>query len=341
MMSTPTTAISSFSARYALECLAGGGVLVDLNNGNYFRLNSTAAMACQALMQTETFSEAARLLEARFGIPTAGASSILSQITREVDLPTIRQPTTLPLRYRADETGYTLDHDGVDLLHLDLPGEQLSTCWHDPRHLPVSLLDCVRAILPKILFLQGLTVLHGSANVLPEGATAFCGISGAGKTTLGRAFHAAGIPSIAEDLVIVSMRGPSPCVYRWGERVVHAWSERAASSLARRPTEPISCRDLHLQIPEEAVRLSALWFIDAHRRIDSDVMQLRVLEPIEGMTTLMANDFLGTAQSGGWRRYVKTARQLVERTTLLEASLPNGLGPLLAAAASYNAISAS
>ena len=59
-----------------------------------------------------------------------------------------------------------------------------------------------RCVLPMALHTRGMQVLHASAVEMPMGAIAFCGASGAGKSTMAAALGDRGNPPVADDALL-------------------------------------------------------------------------------------------------------------------------------------------
>jgi hypothetical protein len=62
-------------------------------------------------------------------------------------------------------------------------------------------------VLPLVLNYRGMEVLHGAAVVTPSGACAFVGQTGMGKSTLAASFLTAGYSIVADDCVVLEIRG--------------------------------------------------------------------------------------------------------------------------------------
>lgn len=62
-------------------------------------------------------------------------------------------------------------------------------------------------VLPLVLGHRGRLVVHASAIVTPQGAVAFLGGSGRGKSTLAASFWAAGFPLVTDDCLRIDDRG--------------------------------------------------------------------------------------------------------------------------------------
>ena len=321
---------ASFGDRYALETIEGGGVLVDLVSGAYFSLNATAARACAALSRCPNLAIATAALAREMSLSDDEAGRIVQAVTAGLGQDGNRADPIGPFRYRRTGDGYTLDHDGQASLRLDERGASLELLVA-PSALTFPLLDYVRAVVPKILFLRNAVVVHGAACEIDGALTAFCGISHAGKTTTARAFGAAGAPVVAEDLLLLDSTSPDVAVYTGGERAAHAWAEHVTAELARGAETRVSCDDLASALSGPTLPISRIWFMDERRRRGTE-FSTRRLGPAEGLLPLMSATFLGGDDAPSWRRYLHVNRGIAERVGMWEVWAPDGVGVLAKAA---------
>src|SRR5665213_114001 len=99
--------------------------------------------------------------------------------------------------------GAFLIRDGRQIVIDPLPGA-------DPRIVRLFLLGPALALL---LHQRNFLVLHASAVMIGGQAVAFVGAKGMGKSTMAAAFHAAGYPLVADDLVAVDTSCATPMAY--------------------------------------------------------------------------------------------------------------------------------
>jgi hypothetical protein len=92
-----------------------------------------------------------------------------------------------------DRADFTVSSDGSQIQCFPQPGIPLETI----RHL---LLD---QVVPLTLSSRGRLILHASAIVSPEGAVAFLGASGLGKSTLAASFSHEGFPFLTDDCLVL------------------------------------------------------------------------------------------------------------------------------------------
>jgi hypothetical protein len=331
MTGNASSAIQTFKERYAVECLPRGGVAVDLVHGGYFQLNETAALACAIMSEATDELGAETALAERMGVAEVDARSIIAHVLRNLSDPTPREEPVGPFRYKLEINGYGLWDREHLVLQIDVENRVMRLRTPSPSY---AILDCVRAVAPKLLCLSGVTVMHASACVVGHSVLGFSGRSGAGKTTTVRAFTTAGASLVSEDLLILAGHDPSPSFYAQGERKVHAWTNEVADRLAADPEVPVSYTDLISAANGPRQRLDELWFLSSERRAaGSRTFQRRPLDAIEGTLSLLRNTFLGEADGGSWRRHLRASRYLAEQVSLFETTPPEGLVALTGAAA--------
>ena len=170
--------VAAFRDRFAIEPIGDDGVLIDLLDGQLLPPQPRPRRrACLALQESTSPAEAAEPpggvdgAAARRGGRAAGQRSAAAGRAGRAD--GTDRPVSLPpargrLRARGERSRRPDDGRRVESF----------ACACAPDTLTFKMLDYVRAITPKLLHLRGVTVLHASACVLPEGLTAFAGGAG-------------------------------------------------------------------------------------------------------------------------------------------------------------------
>jgi hypothetical protein len=322
-----------FAERYVVRAFPSGGVIVDLETGNYFRVDARAAVACAALIDGDTAAAAAHEVANLLAITPEHAERVITDTRAALAAAPVRGVPTGPYHFHPEEDGYGLWHAGKRVLAVGLPDLEVSV----PPGLGIEqspLLEFyVRAVAPKIMFTRGLSVLHAASCRVGEKLLAFAGQSGAGKTTTARAFVQAGATSISEDLLVFKATAPRPTVALGSEERVHGWAKRAAEHLAAGAARMPS-HDLAAMADGPDMPLSAVLFVDAARRAGSDFV-VRSLSDADGLLALMENDFLGASSTESWRQFIATATALCSAIQLGEVTAPAGVERLAPAAARY------
>jgi hypothetical protein len=106
-------------------------------------------------------------------------------------------------------TGYLLDFDDTGAFQIDLEGREIR--WRPPRG-EIVLDDVRQDVLGRVfavaLHLGGVTTLHGSGVVLPEGAVAFMAPKLHGKSTTAAALVRGGAKLLSDDILGVELDDP-------------------------------------------------------------------------------------------------------------------------------------
>lgn len=324
---------SQFRDRFAVELIGDDGILIDLASGSFFHLNPTASKACVALQQSTARAEAIARLAASMALAAEDAAAVIDDIQGQLTGQGVRTATAGPFRYRRHEEGYALEENGKPILTTDPAGEKLRLHAR-PDALKFRLVDYVRAMTPKLLYLRGIRVLHASACELREGVVAFSGRSGAGKTTTARAFQSAGGRLISEDLVVLAAN-PAATVIVDGEKRAHDWAAATADEFARDLEPALDCGALaDVQRAGSLVPLTSIWFVDNSRR-SGETFRQRALSVIDGVLALLANNFLGSDGAESWRRHIRETHAIAGQVALREFTMPEGVDRLAAAARAY------
>jgi hypothetical protein len=322
---------NDFARRYLLARYQTGGVVVDLESGNYYRVNASAALVCDAL---RVGGDAERRIAAELGVSNAEAGEIAAEVVAGLEGSAVRGTPQGSYHFYPDQDGYVLRHSDRTVLHVDGASLaiRLPAGGEQPGESQLELY--VRALAPKLLFQRGVTVLHASACVADGKLVAFAGVSGAGKTTTARAFAAAGARLVSEDLVVLGTGVRHAEVLTEGEPFVRAWARRIAAMLLADRDRSVPAIDLMGIANGSAARLDKILFLDRARRGGTD-LEGRRIEESDALVTLMTHDFLGAKESGEWRRFFEAAVALVGVVQTEELSAPNGVEHLASAAARY------
>lgn len=340
-MLTPRS-LAQIPQRYSFASFGDEAVLLDLETGGYFMLNRTAELICRILFEEQRREDAERRVSSQFGIRASEARAAIDEMARQLSTAPIRGSYAGPFTYLPTGNGYNLCYDEVPVLGIRSDG--LSAERFPAAVSQITLAHALRVAVPKLMSLRGLTVLHASSCHVGTGLTAFCGLSGAGKTTTARAFAAAGMDLFSEDLIVLAPEPPNSEVRALlgAEAAAHAWArDTGARAMGRAETE-IDCGDLPGLVVgvRNAIPLTRIIFVDANRR-SGDAIQLTRLRPAEALVHVMTSNFLGSADWRAWEAYFQRSSKVAQSVTADLAIMPNGTEALALAASRYRANSAS
>jgi hypothetical protein len=341
-MNTPVIVGAVFRERYAVQRFRDGGIVVDLATGTYLRLNVSAAEILSSLEQADSIGSA-RLQVAQILGATEGAAERAIQDAMEGlgRLSPRREPLGAFRYFPSQKGGYVLSSNGSPRVWISADGTSVRLAKPDDPIIAARIVEYLRAVAPKLLFLQSVTVIHGAASRTGTGGRVIAGESGAGKTTTARSFEEAGWGLFAEDMLVVATLSPLR-VYSVGENVINAWAARSAERLTGSPHEEIEASTLRAASNGEPTAVSEIWFLDGGRREQSgNEICPRRLGETDGALAMMASLFLGAASPTAWRLFLALAGEVASAVPLFEALMPAGLDRLRAAAQRYTENSAS
>jgi hypothetical protein len=318
------------SDRYAFVPVSSAGLLLDLESGAVFRLNSSAAFVWRLRQAGHESTDIARALASRYGIEETRAC---------VDVATALAPTaelSSPARsisdylYRASDTGYVQFLREEPMLQVDAQGERLRVIAPMAARNPRRLNNCLRAIAPKVLSLRGRMVLHASAVLVAGRLLIFPGPSGAGKTTTARALVSQGATAVSEDKVLVDVDGAAAFAWVMAESAIDRWVTYATTTLLS--GGEALCDALNEATEGPLVPIAEIGFIDAGRRSDAG-LTARLVEGPDAAAQLFRWTFLGSAGPAHWRRDLELAAAISDFAVSYELTMPSDLPALGFAAA--------
>jgi hypothetical protein len=326
------TDTADFRARYLVRRCPEGGVIVDLQTGNFFRVNESAALICQLLCDSAPPDEALARVALVLRISETAAATAVNEVVNVLEKPSIRGVPQGSARFLDVEEGWELWAGERRLLQI---APDLRVRLPEPETKPdVAVLEVhLRTVAPKLLFGMGVTVVHASACIIGEALVAFAGLSGAGKTTTARAFASSGARLVSEDLVVVSpgLRGH---VVLDAEELIREWAVRTARELERDPSMTIDTSALNAVTRRQTMPLTKLLCVDRARRSGLAFSE-RPLPLLDALCTLMEHNFLGADTRAAVERFLESTLDLVRAVNVSEVSCPDGLEALAAATRSY------
>lgn len=314
--------------QYLLASLADGAVLLDLATGNFHRLNRTAACVAEGLVQGEAAALLEQRLTARFGIPSAQATVDVAALLDQLNNAALPRGDN-PFRFTADAGGALLSCAGVPVCHLDAGGKTISD-----RAPSDTNADTVQRLLwaaPHALTLQGQHLLHAAAVQSSAGVLAFCGPSGAGKTTLARMFAEHDADLVAEDLVVLDLTGTTPVVLLAAEAKLQDWARSQAPTFAAVG---------HVQTPTPALltagpRAPLRRISFPQRETGRGTLGGAALGHTEALLLLLHNSFAELGSAEVWRHVWAGSCRLAAEVRVERLLVPEGLAVAAAAVADY------
>jgi hypothetical protein len=312
-------------ANHALVKFDHGSLLLDLRSGGLFQLNQSASFVWERWLAEMTAPEIAAALAETYSLPPETAEE---HVAVALASKTIAPPPPTEFVYERSANRYLFSRGGESILAIDERDGSIALAG--PLIDKTDLRNVLLAVAPKLLALRGHYVLHASAVILDGEVSAFCGESGAGKTTTARSLVRAGATLVCEDKLVVRTRGERVEAVTGIETDLLRWSQAAADSLAS--GADTFCPDLDLANSERPFVVREIGLIDATRRAGERIVALP-LTPLAGAGGIFRNAFYGSDVSYDWERQLKCAAEIAHRVVTYDLTMPAGTARLTAAAA--------
>lgn len=313
--------------RYSLALVESGSLLLDVASGGLFSLNQSATLIWSAHLRGSTRPEIAGLLSETFGIDLTDG---IEQVEMALDLDRHEEsPTQVfgDFRYEKSPDGYALKRGPDVMLCVNDEGNviRLPPGAPDDR---VSVSAALQAIAPKLLALHDHVVLHASAVLMGGTIIAFCGESGAGKTTTARSLQRAGAKLVSEDKLVIRVQDRNAEALIGAEDAIRTWTEAATAEMLR--VREMRRDDLDRVDAMQPFPISEIGFISAARRSGRFITAVD-MTPLDTASATFRNAFYGTDLPDHWSRRLQSAAKLALTVRGYSLTLPGGLEALEAA----------
>jgi hypothetical protein len=336
---SPTERIQDFNARHVFALFPEGGIALELASGTYSSLNATAAAVCRFIEESRSWEDTVSAVKARWQLSSEQARAALSGVLESLASSRPAAAPTEDFTYQPLEDGYALVRQGQPLVAVGRDGDHLRLLT-TPDRFPFGLEHCLRVVSPKILAARGCMVLHAATCRSGRHLRAFCGLSGAGKSTVSELLGSLGAPKLADELLLVSTAGGSAYGHPEAEKHIYQWCAASAQTLQAQPAAPLSCAGLSAAIDRPAVPLERLVFLDARAR-GAASFETDLLPAPEALKEIVVAMFLGRNEPAGLRRFFEGCRGLTSVVRSERARVPGGLAALREALVVYSSKMAS
>lgn len=321
--------------RFILARVADGGLLLDHDTGALLRLNESAAFVWKHVLDGIDADEVVPALASTFGIEMDLARNDLNAALNLAAIPaSTLSPPDLAFRLRPSGTIYQFLVHNVPVFEMSPSGEAVRICVDATTR---GLHPWLRAMSPKLLALQGITVLHASAvRQADESLLVFLGDSGAGKTTTARAFAKTGLDVVCEDKLVLRQHHDQVCGFLEAESVLESRLEELYLNLiAVSRNQWCDATVLAKSVTKgPALRLRDILILDPRRRRGQSIAVKRLGE-IDAVTAIFTSMFLASPLKSEWLRQLDTSVALSLSASIHIATVPDGEENLVAAAWFY------
>jgi hypothetical protein len=287
-------------------------------------------------------------IDSALALPGLPGSAVAAEAPADV---VIREgPIDLPEAPAGDPSGYSLGEDGT-LLTIDTVGRFLI---RNGREIVVDAPEAsarnVRLFLlgsafGALLHQRSLMPLHANAVVIDGHAFAFCGHSGAGKSTMAAWFHDRGAPILADDVCVIGFGADGTPLAYPGLPRLRLWRQALEESGRRVADYDQSFDDMDkydVPIPAgnrtDPAPLAGVYLLAKAEEGGGEVAIQR-LTGVAAVETLVSNTYRGhyLSQIGGTGDHLAACARIARSVPIFRADRPWGFDRFDAAAAQLEA----
>lgn len=195
----------------------------------------------------------------------------------------------------------------------------------EPGAAPPTLEAHLWIVAPRLLALQGFTVLHAAAVRVGDRAALFLGDSGAGKSTTARAFSAAGCPRLADDKLVLAADGRGLVQV---EPVLRRWCQASAEHIRAGQHRVSAPRADGLDLAN-AAPIATLYFVArGQRRPGAATLDAQPLDEGSALAWAFQQGFLGSFDPDEWERRLRAVTSLCAVADCWRLVVPDGVEAL-------------
>jgi hypothetical protein len=313
---------------FALAGAGDGGVLMDLRTGDFYALNQSAFYIWTRTLEGLTAARLRDDLAGRHGLaPDDASQAVAAALALPQDQVGPNEEALFDFHAGSDGS-ITAAFEGEAIVRVEPAAAHLvQLTQHQMDRGSRRIL--LRMLAARLLAAHGVLVLHGSCVAFRQTAVAFCGRSGAGKTTTARICAAEWrVPVLAEDMLAVWTSGGRSQAGTSGEARIDSWIEASERLLEAGPGSVVPYGNLLESVTaSDKIALTAVVSLDTSRR-RGDQLSLRPLAPAAALAELLRNTFVGSPAPEAWRRQLAQVRDLAASLPCFSAELPDGLARL-------------
>ena len=317
-----------------VKYVGDGALLITPGTGVLLALNGSGACVYAGLSRGQSLGEISAGLASRFGISRERAANDVESFlaSEPVAAGSRLAIDESPFRFAGRGHDFVVTRDDRSCLEIALDGQTMTIV---PTISAALAKEAVRWATAKLAILQGRPVLHASAvRASAQGALAFSGRSGAGKTTLAHAFAKSGAELVCQDSVVLQFdrQGADRLAMLLPfEDQAREWTD---AILARaEPGKPFPAK---LPLPDEksAIRLDRILFVDRARRA-GHTLSTAPLGPTAAVAAVLVNFFWASLARAACERALDWALETVSLVSVEELTVPDGVPRLTSTARAF------
>ncbi len=310
--------------RFALAPFADESVLVDLHRGAFYRINHAARIIFERLAEGAAPEAVVEYLTRAYSIDESEAqrdvAAVIAQVLAEKETRLVN-----PISFTALGGRHCMSWQGRPLCWLDHGAARLTLCPGIASKFESQLQQILLWAAPHWLALASQEVLHAAAVRTEIGVVAFCGASGAGKTTLAGLLAEQGHALVSEDLTLIVWDQGAPHALLEAEATIRAWAAEQSSILAAQGW--IQTDGIQRAADGGRAPLRSVYFLKGERSSGTDIAS-KSLAPAQALVKLLQNGFAELGQPEIWQRLARASERLVRSVEMFSLTCPEGVDVL-------------
>jgi len=224
-------------------------------------------------------------------------------------------------RYEPDGEGYRMSNEGRDRLWYSNNGNCVR--WIDDERSPERIGDCLWTALPRLLFLKGQYLLHGSAINHRGQAMLFVGDNGAGKSSAARAFATKTTSVCGDDKIAIGVDSSTGAVVPNAEPFYKKWVMDARLIL-KSSMNSIAGPELYDGSGAE-LPVTSVFFLSPAQRESTTVCRFESMGATEAAGMLFRQFFFGNNAHALWQVPLHWSAHVANRARCGRLYVPNDL----------------
>ncbi len=307
------------------DLVVGGddcGLLVGRKSGQILTLNRSATTVWQRHLEGVNNDKIVAWILEQVEMGPDEARKMVENILS----PTLASEATAEKEYRysPEGDGFRMSSEGRDRLWYSNDGDCIR--WIDDERSPERIGDCLWTALPRLLFLKGQFLLHGSAVNHRGQAMLFLGDNGAGKSSTAKAFASKAASVCGDDKIAIGVDPQSGTITPDVEPFFRQWIVKARSTLLTTETSTAGPERFNGTGVERPV--TRVFFLSPTQRENTTVFRFEPIGATEATGLLFRQFFFGNDKHAQWQSPLRWSAHVANHAICGKLFVPNDLAVL-------------
>jgi hypothetical protein len=307
------------------DLVVGGddcGLLVGRKSGQILTLNRSATTVWQRHLEGSDTEHIVSWIHEQVDMSPRDARKVVEE-TLSPKTESVQQADK-EYRYEPDGAGFRMSSEGQDRLWYSNDGNRVR--WMDDERSHQRIGDCLWTALPRLLFLKGQYLVHGSAICHRGQATLFIGDNGAGKSSTARAFASNTTSVCGDDKIAIGVDPSGGTVAPDAEPFFRRWLADARSKMES-SENPIGGPERYAGAGVE-LPVTGVFFLSPAQREHSTVFRFEPMGETEAAGLLFRQFFFGNNAHTQWQAPLHWSAYVANQARCGRLYVPNDLETL-------------